>query len=128
MEEISKFLETLEQIRAKDRRYALEAYSFVMATLHGLLDRLGEARHVSGAELSHQVRDYAIDQFGPLARSVLEQWGLRTTADIGEIVFNMVEAGLLRKTPEDRKEDFANVYDFVQAFEQNYPYLQHPPL
>ena len=124
MEDISKFLETLERVRAKDDRYALEAYSFVMAALHALLDRLGEARHVSGAELSSQVRDYAIEQYGPLARSVLDNWGIRATDDIGEIVFNMVDAGLLRKTPEDRKEDFAGVFDFKQAFDQNYPYLQ----
>ena len=48
--------------------------------------------------------------------TVLAEWGIRNCKDFGEIVFNMVETGLLAKTERDSREDFQNGYDFTDAF------------
>ena len=79
----------------------------------GLAD---ESRHVSGHELSIGLKDYAIDQYGMLAKSVLNKWGIYQTLDFGKIIFAMVDAGLMRTTEEDRLEDFDGVYDFDDVF------------
>jgi uncharacterized repeat protein (TIGR04138 family) len=73
-------------------------------------------RHVSGQELLGGIRDYALAQFGPMTQMVFEEWGIKRCEDFGEIVFNMVEIGLLGKTEKDSREDFANGYDFDDAF------------
>jgi len=78
-------------------------------------------RHISGRELAGGVRDLAIERFGPMARTVLEHWGIRRTEDVGEIVFALVECGILIKRDEDSMDDFVNVFDFDQAFEQDEP-------
>jgi len=78
-------------------------------------------RHVTGKELLEGIREYALKQFGPLAMFVLNEWGIHRTEDFGEIVFNMVDAGLLLKTKDDKKEDFANGYDFEEVFKK--PFL-----
>ncbi|TVQ63462.1 MAG: hypothetical protein EA378_01880 [Phycisphaerales bacterium] len=75
-----------------------------------------ESRHVSGQQLCLGIRDYAIDQFGDLAGTVLRHWGLRKTEDFGKIVFAMVDAGLMRTTDDDSIEDFRDVFDFDEAF------------
>ncbi len=80
-------------------------------------DDTDESKHVSGQQLCLGLRDYAIEKYGRLARTVLDHWGLRSTDDFGRIVFAMVEVGLMRKTDEDTPEDFANVYDFAEAFD-----------
>ncbi len=64
----------------------------------------------------------ALDRYGPMARTVLEHWGIHTTEDIGDIVFAMVDFGILTKQDEDRREDFRDVFDFAEAFEQDYPW------
>jgi len=76
-------------------------------------------RHLTGQELCEAARQYAIQQYGYLACTVLGTWGLRSTADIGEIVFNMIEIGQMRKTRKDKREDFHGVYDFDEAFQRN---------
>jgi uncharacterized repeat protein (TIGR04138 family) len=81
----------------------------------------GEMRHVSGQELLGGIRDYALAQFGPMTKMVFEEWGIKRCEDFGEIVFNMVEIGLLGKTDQDSREDFANGYDFDDAFRK--PFL-----
>ncbi|MFY8222628.1 MAG: Minf_1886 family protein [Pirellulales bacterium] len=73
-------------------------------------------RHLTGQELCEAARQYALQQYGYLARTVLGTWGVRNTADLGEIVFNMIEIGQMRKTRKDRREDFHGVYDFDEAF------------
>lgn len=114
----------------KDRREASAgfppaAYQFVRegldhttSVLHGDADPLNdnESRHVSGQQLCLGLRDYALRQFGSMAGLVLRTWNVRRTEDFGRIVFDMVEAGVLRKTEDDTIEDFANVYDFEEAF------------
>jgi uncharacterized repeat protein (TIGR04138 family) len=125
MQEIS-FEEALELIRARDNRYERDAYLFVREALDYTQKSIarggrGRQRHVTGQELLAGIRDYALEQFGPMAATVLEQWGIRSCSDFGEIVFNMVEIGLLAKTPEDSRADFAEGYDFFEAFRK--PFL-----
>src|SRR5690606_34101129 len=90
--------------------------------LHEVIAELEKPRHISGAELAEGARALAIDQFGPLARTVLEHWGIHSTADLGEIVFALVEAGILVAEPEDRIEDFVGLFDFEEAFDRDYPW------
>lgn len=116
-EELSEMLKKIEAILAGDPAYKFEAYSFVMAGLHSTVSRLPKPRHVTGAELCEGLRDYALDQYGPMARTVLAYWGIRSTADFGKIVFNLVDANLLKKTEEDSVHDFEKIYDFDQAFQ-----------
>lgn len=75
--------------------------------------------HVSGQELCESARRLALRQFGFLARTVLESWGLRSTADMGEVVYNLIASGHLEKTPQDRRSDFKDIYDFATAFRPN---------
>ncbi len=125
MHEVS-FEEALELIRTKDPRFEDDAYRFVREALDHTQksigkDNRGRIRHVSGQELLEGIRDYALTQFGPMAITVLEEWGIHTCADFGEIVFNMVEIGLLAKTEKDSRSDFAGGYDFFEAFRK--PFL-----
>lgn len=79
-----------------------------------------EERHVTGQELCEAIRLFALEQYGLVAKSVLEHWGIRSTSDFGEIVFNLLDIGKMRKTKHDRREDFDNVYDFDEAFRQGF--------
>jgi uncharacterized repeat protein (TIGR04138 family) len=72
---------------------------------------------VNGRELLDGIRECAHEQFAPLAKLVLNHWGVERTEDFGEIVFNLVEIGLLNRRPDDTRLDFADGYDFAQAFE-----------
>ncbi|MCX5714265.1 MAG: hypothetical protein NT033_05550 [Candidatus Omnitrophica bacterium] len=111
------FYGTLSEIIAKDPRYKLDAYEFVMQALWHTQKKLKREGHVSGKELSGGIRDLAIEQFGPMAKAVFTHWGIKNTSDFGEIVFNMIESGLMGKTAQDTREDFHNVYDFDQALD-----------
>ena len=108
---------SLEQVAREGGRYDVEAYRFVFEALDYLLKKMGRRRHVSGAELSHAIRELAIERFGFMARSVLDQWGVHKTHDFGEIVFQLVNASLMSKTDEDKVSDFDNIYDFQEAFD-----------
>jgi uncharacterized repeat protein (TIGR04138 family) len=114
--------ETLGQLQRRNPRFAVEAYVFVLGGLHRRLAELDRPRHISGAELAGAVRDLAIDRFGLLARVVLEHWGVHSTEDIGEIVFLLVDHGVLAKQETDRREDFADVFSFEEVFELEYPW------
>ena len=114
--------EVLETILAKDSRYPLEAYQFVREgldyTQHKMARMTGakEPRHVTGRELTDGMRQYALETYGPMARLLLNDWGIHATEDFGEIVFNLVENNLLAKTKNDSREDFAGGFDFEEAF------------
>jgi len=125
MHEIS-FEEALAKILAKDPRYRHDAYFFVREALDHTQktvgkDARGRIRHVTGQELLGGIRDFALQQFGPMAKTVLEEWGVRCCADFGEIVFNMIEVDWLAKTDQDSRADFAAGYDFDEAFRK--PFL-----
>jgi uncharacterized repeat protein (TIGR04138 family) len=120
MQEIN-FDEAVESIIAKDSRYARDAYVFVREALDFtqklvVKEARGAIRHVSGQELLNGIRQFALQQFGPMSVTVFEEWGVKRCEDFGEIVFNMVEIGLLAKTEKDGRADFVNGYDFSDAF------------
>ena len=106
----------LKQVVEADGRYALNAYRFVYEALDYTLKSLDRKGHVTGRELLEGIRDYAIEQFGGLAPMVFEGWGVRKTGDFGNIVFNLVEANLMGRSDSDTPADFADVYDFREAF------------
>jgi len=81
-----------------------------------LMELEDEHRHVTGQQLCIGLRDHAVRQYGMLAKAVLNKWGIYETRDFGQIIFAMVDAGLMRKTDEDTLEDFDGVYDFDEAF------------
>lgn len=112
----------LDEIIDRDTQYSKEAYVFVLDSLRHLIETLKDVRHVSGRELSDGCRKRALELYGPLARTVLEYWGICSTDDIGEIVFKLIEAKHLTKTEDDSRQDFKNVFDFTEAFEKNYPW------
>jgi uncharacterized repeat protein (TIGR04138 family) len=114
----------LDELRRRNPRFHDTAYAFLLAALHHVIERLSEPRHITGAELAEGVRDLAIERFGPMARTVLEHWGICATVDLGEVVFALVECGVLIKQDEDRIDDFADVFDFDEAFERDYPWSQ----
>lgn len=83
---------------------------------HPAEDRDDESRHVNGQQLCLGLRDYAIRQYGRLARTVLRRWGIESTADFGRLVYAMIDAGMMRKTESDTIEHFQGVFDFDEAF------------
>lgn len=139
------FRDEFARVIAGDPRYSIDAYEFIVAALSRARRRKlaaaqkeqdterpkGAARgargptprskkkmtsgHVSGRELCEAVRDLAVREYGSLAATVLGHWGVHSTADIGDVVFNMIAAGGLEKTPSDSRSDFDNVFDFETA-------------
>ncbi len=120
MQEVN-FDEAVDQILTKDERFHRDAYGFMREALdftQKLIgkENQGKVRHVTGQELVDGLRQYALAQFGPMAITVFEEWGVRQCKDFGDIVFNMVEIGLLAKTEKDTRDDFQDGYDFTDAF------------
>jgi uncharacterized repeat protein (TIGR04138 family) len=112
----------LEKLRELNPRYSDAAYLFVLSALQYAIDRLDDARHITGQELAEGCRDLAIEQFGPMARTVLEHWGIHATSDMGEIVYGLIECHVLIKQDSDTLEDFQDVFDFDETFDRNYPW------
>ena len=112
----------MDRIRLKERRYDERAYLFVLASLEYCQQRLDERRHITGQELAAGCRDLALERFGVMARLVLEHWGIKSTADIGHIVFTLVDLGMLLSQPNDTLDDFHDVFRFEHAFGRDYPW------
>ncbi len=108
------------QIRERDGRYHERGYLFVLAALEFAQHRLPARRHLSGRELAWACRDFALEQFGLLAPTVLDHWGITRTEDLGRIVFMLIDVGLLARQESDRIEDFDAVYDFAEVFRAGY--------
>ena len=120
------FEEVLEKMLAQDARYHRDAYFFVKDALDHTQKQVikssqSKQRHVTGQGLLAGIREYALGEFGPMAITVLAEWGVRSCVDFGEIVFHMVESNLLQKTDTDSREDFKDGYDFDEAFRK--PFL-----
>jgi uncharacterized repeat protein (TIGR04138 family) len=115
-----QLVHVIEQLAERQGRFRPDAYFFVLRALEFTRRRLQRPGHVSGRELAEGARDLALDEFGPMALEVVKHWGLTGTLDFGRIVYDLIEADLLRKTDDDSLEDFAEVYDFREAFEQGY--------
>lgn len=136
----------IAELLARDDRYPFEAYVFVFEALRHAQEKLGMGteylneefdpelseesaegagepeRHVSGQELCEAMRQYAHEQYGYLAKSVLNHWKIYSTSDFGELVFNLIEIEQMRKTPNDRREDFDNVFDFDEGFQHSFQF------
>lgn len=119
------FEDAVGRIAQKHPDIDSEAYYFLREGLDFAVHSLGrddaKDHHVTGRELCEGLRDYALQQFGPLALLVLTQWGLYETADFGTMVYRLIGEGVFGKKPSDRKEDFDGIYDFAEAFDG--PYL-----
>ncbi|MCR9294055.1 MAG: hypothetical protein NXI32_15120 [bacterium] len=125
-EKIHPIVELLQQ----DQRYHIEAYQFVREALAYAQEIMkmptaGEKgeHHISGQQLCEAIRQYALEQFGFMAKTVLNSWGVYSTADFGEIVYNLIRIKHMKKSDADRREDFDNVYDFANAFD---PVFEQP--
>jgi len=133
----------LLQLINQDRRYPIEAYLFVREALafasdakelgtyaacetgelgrgEETLKRSRRERHLSGQELCEAIRQFAVNQYGYMAKVVLNRWGIRETRDFGEIVYNMINVGIMKKSNRDRKSHFDGVYDFDDVFENEF--------
>ena len=125
----------IAELLSRDKRYHFDAYVFVFEALRHAQQKLGMGteyftenpseedepeRHVTGQELCEAMRRYAHEQYGYLAKNVLNHWGINATSDFGEIVFNLIEIEQMRKTPQDRREDFDNVFDFDEGFQHSF--------
>lgn len=131
-----EFAQIVDQIRKEDPRFDKRAYFFLR---HGLdhtvkdmrkrqTERMQRSQHVSGPELLDGLRDYALEQFGPMAKMVLNEWGVTRCLDFGDMVFNLIEYNVFSKTEADNREDFAVRYDFEDAFVKPFQSARrHPP-
>lgn len=124
------------ELLKEDKRYTFDAYVFVFEALNYAqnvmemgVERPGESeeeegaspeRHVTGQQLCEAIREFALEQYGYMAKDVLASWGIHATGDFGEIVFNLIRIGQMRKTPEDSRDDFEKVYDFETAFRRGF--------
>ncbi len=123
----------------RDKRYKFDAYLFVFDALQYAQKRLELGKpfapdefddennlddqvehHVTGQDLCEAIRQFALEQYGLVTQCVLAEWGIRSTSDFGEIVFNLIEIQKMKKTEDDRREDFDDVYDFDEAFRQGF--------
>ena len=114
--------EVLDQLQEKHPRFHGKSYLFLLSALHHVIQGLEEPRHISGQELANGVRRLALERYGPMARTVLQHWGIHATEDLGDIVFALVECGVLVRQEGDNREDFREVFDFEEAFESSYPW------
>jgi uncharacterized repeat protein (TIGR04138 family) len=126
---MAESIHPLAELLRRDRRYHFDAYVFVFEALRYAQQKLGlgassddeldpdeeEERHVTGQQLCEAIRRYAVQQYGLLSKRVLNHWGIHSTSDFGEIVFNLIEIGQMRKTDTDRREDFDDVFDFDEG-------------
>ncbi len=109
----------------RDPRYAKNAYFFVLDALeHTMQDRpsvrSSRNSHIGGRDLLEGIREVGRERFGPMAKEVFNQWGILSTEDFGQVVFNLISIGLLQRRPQDSIQDFADGYDFERVFEQDY--------
>lgn len=115
------FQEAVEAVSREDKRYHAEAYVFLRDSLEATLKRRKKAKkeaggHVAAPELLEGFRIHALNEFGPMAITVLEYWGVRSCEDVGQMVFNLVQAGVFGKTDDDTMESFGGGFDFHSAF------------
>jgi uncharacterized repeat protein (TIGR04138 family) len=115
-----RFETIIEEIYERDCRYKEDAYIFVMEALAYTQKKFKLAKHVRGENLLIGMREYLLDKYGPMTMTVLRHWGIKSTEDFGNIVFNLVENQVLSKTEDDNIEEFRNGYDFEEVFDSGY--------
>ena len=136
---MSEISNPLFQLLDRDDRYQPEAYEFVRAALayaHDVMelgqlapeqlaaltqdDEIPAEAHLTGQQLCEAIRQFSLLQFGFMAKTVMNSWGIHKTIDYGEIVYNMIDAGMMKQSQTDSKTDFEDVYDFKTAFVKGY--------
>lgn len=110
----------------KHQKYHLFAYHFLytvsnLTAHHAPSKRHKTPTHLTAKEFYLAVCERAIQEYGPLAKLVLERWGLKTNRDLAEAVFHMVEAGIFRKQRHESKDDFYHLPPLAKMLEG--PYL-----
>jgi uncharacterized repeat protein (TIGR04138 family) len=115
-----QFEQSVVTILKRDKRFDPHAYFFLKDALDFTLKRIaegndGKARHVSGPELLEGFRDFALDQFGPMASTLMTEWGIRKCLDVGDMVFHLIEEQVFGKQDSDRREDFSEAFDFQES-------------
>jgi uncharacterized repeat protein (TIGR04138 family) len=125
----------LLQLVHTDRQYPIEAYHFVRDALsyagdslelnnqfhnENDLDEITEEHHLTGQQLCEAIREFAVNQFGYMSRIVLKSWGINSTSGFGDIVYNMIDIGLMKKSAHDRRSHFDDVYNFEVAFDEQF--------
>jgi len=128
-------LQAMRDLLNEDKRYKLEAYQFIRESLQYAHEHLmdeakppakeeetGGPHHVTGQQLCEACRLYAVEQYGYLAKIVLANWGIHSTSDFGELVYNLIRIEQMRKSESDRREDFDDVYSFDDAFEPKFEF------
>lgn len=115
-----QFEQSVFSILKRDKRFDPHAYFFLKEALDFTLKRIaegngGQARHVSGPELLEGFRDFALEQFGPMASTLMSEWGIRKCQDVGDMVFHLIEEQVFGKQDSDRREDFSGVFDLEEA-------------
>ncbi len=132
--------QALIEIASRDKRYPLEAYRFVREALSYASDilEMGSEKitdpendatprvehHLTGQELCEAIRVFSLNQFGLMSRAVLKNWNIESTADFGEIVYNMIAVGLMKKSKGDDRKHFDNVYEFDSAFQDQFNFCK----
>lgn len=121
-----QFEQSIVSILKRDQRFDPHAYFFLKEALDFTLKRIadtnrGQNRHVSGSELLEGFRDHALEQFGPMASTLMAEWGVRKCQDVGDMVFLLIEEQVFGKQESDRPEDFAGYFDLKAALEE--PFL-----
>lgn len=133
------------QLLRNDPRYRLDAYQFVRDALSYAQDvlQMGVEQptereqeeedegapveaHLTGQQLCEAIRVYALEEYGLMAKTVLNSWGIHSTSDFGSIVYNLIDVGLMKKSKQDRREDFDDVYDFDTALCEQFE-ITRPP-
>ena len=118
----TQFMDAIKAIIIKDKRYDVGAYYFLKDALDFTVKKAaeengGEHRHVSARELAEGFRNYALEQFGPMASTMMEEWGVTETLDIGNMVFLLIDEGVFGKQDSDTLEEFTNVFLFIQSLD-----------
>ncbi len=122
-------MSTIGQTAVARFRFHNDAYRFVFEALHHTQQKLkrpsiqnldDERAHITGPELLHGIRELALERYGLLAKNVFAHWSVKSTADFGRIVFELIERGEMRKTDRDQLTDFYDVYDFDDALDHQY--------
>lgn len=128
-------MQRLRTLLAEDPRYKFEAYQFIREALQYAQEHLPELsqaacvgesssaqrpRHITGQQLCEACRLYGLEQYGFLTTMVLGKWGVHSTSDFGEMVYNLIRIEEMRKSESDRREDFDDVYSFNEAFEPSF--------
>jgi uncharacterized repeat protein (TIGR04138 family) len=117
-----QFEQSVVTILKREKRFDPHAYFFLKDALDFTLKRIaegngGKARHVSGPELLAGYRDFALEQFGPMASTLMKEWGVRKCQDVGDMVFLLIDEQVFGKQDSDRREDFSEAFDFEESLE-----------